>query len=159
RVGLVAVIGHLDQSARGDVEGGEEAVLLVVEELVEGLPRDARPLDHVDDASLGIAELGDHVDGGGQDARSLLGGHLLAGEAVPSARQSFELADDWWGRGHRDSLERVPQFGNTAYYVVSPPRERRRAVARRRSASAPSVPRNGWVSQKMISGSRCGSSG
>ena len=49
-------------AAEQDVVGGEEAVLLAVEEFVERLPRDPRGADHVDDPGLGEAARRDHLD-------------------------------------------------------------------------------------------------
>ncbi len=65
---LEATRGVAEQVAEQDVVGGEEAVLLAGEELVEGLSRYAGDADHVDHARLRIAALGDDLDHRLQDS-------------------------------------------------------------------------------------------
>ena len=64
-------------------------MLPAVEVLVEGLARDAGDLDHVDDARLGVAPLGDHLDHPRPEPSTLRITHRLARAAVPAAGQPF----------------------------------------------------------------------
>ena len=77
RLRLEAAGGVAEQVAEQDVVGGEEAVLLAGEELVEGLARDAGDADHVDHAGLRVAALGDDLDHRLEDAVALGFGHRL----------------------------------------------------------------------------------
>ena len=62
RLRLEAPRGVAEQVAEQHVVGGEEAVLLAREQLVERLSRHAGDADHVDHARLGVAALGDDLD-------------------------------------------------------------------------------------------------
>ena len=72
----------LEQVAEQHVVGGEEAVLLAVEEFVEGLAGDAGDADHVDHARLRVAALGDDLDHRLVDAVALGFGHRLPRQTV-----------------------------------------------------------------------------
>ena len=61
-LGLEAFGGVAQKVAEEDVVGGEKAVLLAVEQFVEGLAGDAGDADHVDDPGLRVATLGDDLD-------------------------------------------------------------------------------------------------
>ena len=74
---LEAAGGVAEEVAEQHVVGGEEAVLLAVEEFVEGLAGDAGDADHVDHPGLRVAALGDDLDHRLVDAVALGFGHRL----------------------------------------------------------------------------------
>ena len=70
----------------------QQAVLLVVEQLVEGLARDARPRDHVGHARRAVAVLADRVDHRQRQAQALAGAHLLARHRARGAGAGAQTA-------------------------------------------------------------------
>jgi hypothetical protein len=71
--------------------GGEEAVLLGGEVLVELEAGDRRPLDDVGDGDGAVAALGDQLDGGVEDALALVVDDDLAAQLVPAGTGSRGL--------------------------------------------------------------------
>src|SRR4029077_7567931 len=69
----------------GGIEGGDEALLLIGEVLVEGRPRDPGALEHVLDVDLPVALLGDREAHRGEDSLSLDGADQLRRQADPAA--------------------------------------------------------------------------
>ena len=79
----------LDVAADDQVEGGEEALFLVGELLVEGAARDAGQADHLLDAGALIAAAGDGLDHRSVDAGTLMEDDLVAAEPVGPVRQAL----------------------------------------------------------------------
>jgi hypothetical protein len=74
--------------AEATIEGGEKAVLLGGEVLVELEAGDRRPLDDVGDGDGAIAALGDQLDGGVEDALALVMDDDLAAKLMPAGTGS-----------------------------------------------------------------------
>ena len=92
RLGQVGLADELRQLVDGLIEGGEEAVLAILEEVVEGLARDARAPDHLRNGQACIADLLDGLDGGRQHPGALDLGHLSSWHAVGPRTQARVLA-------------------------------------------------------------------
>src|SRR5206468_12790485 len=87
RLGFKAPGGVAEQVAEQHVVGGEKAVLLTGEELIERLAGDAGDADHVDDPRLGVTALGDYFDHPLEDAAALGLRHGLPRQPVPAPWQ------------------------------------------------------------------------
>jgi hypothetical protein len=84
------VAGAGEQDADAGVEGGDEAVLLAREVLVEGLARDAGALDDVADRRVHVALLGRGRRHPEQHPLALGGADLLARQAMTAAGQLLD---------------------------------------------------------------------
>ena len=87
---FISVLDDRHRQLEEGIEGGEEAVLLVAEEVVEGAPRDAGELEQVADRGRGVALVGDRGDHRPVEAlelvpRPLLTRWLRAGPQHPLA--------------------------------------------------------------------------
>ncbi len=69
------------------VERRQEAVLAIVEQVVEGLARDSRPADHLSDGHARVADLLDGLHGGREHPAALNLGHLSTRQAVRARAQ------------------------------------------------------------------------
>ncbi len=78
----------LARASHDDVVGGQEALLLVREQLVEGSARDAGEADHVRDGRGLVAALGDRLDHAAVEAGALVAGDLVAAHPARPVRQS-----------------------------------------------------------------------
>ena len=89
---VARAIGRADPlgAAAGDqVEGRQEAFLLVREQLIEGTARDARQADDLPDARARVAVRGHGLDHRSVHARALVAHDLLVGETMGSVRQAL----------------------------------------------------------------------
>ena len=82
-----------------DVERGQEAVLLGLEVLIEGAPRDPCRLDDFGDRDLAVGAFAGELDQGGDQPLALVVGDLLAGKAVGPRRQRPQLRFRLSGHG------------------------------------------------------------
>ena len=88
---------RLAEPAEGPLVGGEDAVDLVVEELVEGAPRDPGPVDQVTDRQLGVALLGHRRGGRVEQALALVGDDDVLRQGVRAAGQLGGFVGDRTG--------------------------------------------------------------
>src|ERR1035441_7348776 len=95
--GSVGLVDKFDRACGDQVETRQEALLLVRELFVEGPARDARESDHLLDARLFIAVLGDRLDHRSMDASPLILTDLVAGESVRTVGQAFVEGSYPWG--------------------------------------------------------------
>jgi hypothetical protein len=98
---LVRLGGCREHASEPELVGGEEAVLLVAEQLVEGLARDAGVSDHARDLALGVAAFRGDLDHRRQDAAALRFGNHLPGEPVSPARKLLQSLRVRIGLAHR----------------------------------------------------------
>ena len=99
--GTVGLVGPLDRSGGEQVEGCQKALLLVRELFVEGPAGDARESEHVLDACLFVAVLGNRLDHRPVDAGALIANDLVAGESVRTTGEAFvERSCPWGGDLH-----------------------------------------------------------
>src|SRR5439155_20114423 len=80
----------LEQPGRLLIAGGEEAVDLVAEELVERIARDTRSRDNGRDGRPFVAALGDDLEHRVYESLALGRPHVVRRELVPAARERFE---------------------------------------------------------------------
>src|SRR4029077_21014109 len=88
RLPLVGLDGKGLDARDGLVESGEEAVLAIEEDVVEGLAGDLGTADDLGDGEPGVADFLDGFDGGGEDAPALDLGDLPARQPVGPVPQA-----------------------------------------------------------------------
>ena len=99
---LAVVGGRLEplaQAGRGAVEGGQEAVFLVLEVLVEGRAGDAGAVEHVLDADLAVAELRRGPQHRRQQALALDGADQVGGKGADAGGELAFAAGEQLRRG------------------------------------------------------------
>ena len=90
-LGLEGVADALAQLLHDRVVGGDEALVLAAEVLVEGAPRDRRVAGDVGDRRAGVAVFGDRLGEAGDQPLALVVDDELARQAVPARGQAGEL--------------------------------------------------------------------
>ena len=89
----------LAEAPGAGVEGGQEAVVLVGEVLVEGGTGDARPFDHVLDVGRAVAEFGDRPQHADQEALALDRPDQVTGQPARPGGEATLAVGEQLGRG------------------------------------------------------------
>ena len=97
--GLGCRLEALAQARRGSVEGGQEAVFLVLEVFVEGGTGDAGAVEHVLDAHFAVAELGSRAQHRRQQALALNGADEVGGQGADAGGKLTFAAQKQLRRG------------------------------------------------------------
>ena len=104
-LGLEGIVDPLAQLLGDRVESRDEALVLAVEVLVEGAPRDRRVAGDVGDRGAAVAFFGDRLGEAGDQSLTLVVDDEVAGQSMPSGREAGEL------RRVLGRLDRVPRRG------------------------------------------------